>query len=204
MGKNKYLKEIEHLFDKSAVVNYSSITRLIRSKNKVKYYPKRIINYLISKGRIKKLTKGYYTKTDNISLSVYCFQPAYLGLQDSLSHHNIWEQETIPIIITGKKVRTGIRRILGKNVLLRRIQKKYFFGIEYTLENGLAIPYSDIEKTFLDMVYFKEKLSEDVLSQFKKRMDKKKLRRYLKLYPKRIKSIVENYLLKGRKGDKII
>ncbi len=194
MGKDKYLKKIEDLFDKSAVVNYSSIKRLMASRNKVKYYPKRIINYLISKGRIKQLTKGYYTKSENISLGVYCFQPAYLGLQDALSHHNIWEQETIPIIITGKKVRTGIRRILGKNVLLRRIQKKYFFGIEYALENGLAVPYSDIEKTFLDMIYFKEKLSEEVLSEFKKRINKKKLFLYLKRYNKNIQRIVRGRL----------
>ena len=199
MGKDKYLKEIENLFERSPVVSYSSIIRLMKSKNKVKYYPKRIINYLISKEKIKRLAKGYYTKSNDASLSVYCFQPDYLGLQDALSHHNIWEQETVPIIITTRKVRQGIRSILGKNVFLRRIQKKYFFGIEYALQDGLAMPYSDIEKTFLDMIYFKEKLGEEVLSEFRNRLDIKKLKGYLKRYPKRIKSIVENYIEKGSK-----
>ena len=184
MGKEKYMKEIESLFEKSPVVNYSSIVRLVKSKNKANGYPKRMVNYLISRRKIKQLTRGYYTKQDNVSLIVFCFQPSYLGLQDALSHHNIWEQETIPIIITNKKARQGIRNVLGKNVLVRKIQKKYLFGIEYSLQDKVAMPYSDIEKTFIDMVYFKEKMDSDVIQEFKKRIDKNKLKRYLKIYPK--------------------
>lgn len=54
-----------------------------------------------------------------------------MGLQDALSIHNLWEQETIPIIIITRKIRQGIRKVLDLNVLIRRIDKKYFFGFDY-------------------------------------------------------------------------
>ena len=125
MGKEKYLKDIEALFEKSPVISYASIERSIKNKKKVKEYVKRFINYMLASGRIKRLSKGYYTKHDEASLAVFCFQPAYFGLQDALSKYNLWEQETVPVIITTRKLRTGIRKILGSNVLIRRIKRKY-------------------------------------------------------------------------------
>lgn len=184
MGKEKYIKKIEQLFEKSPVVDYASITRIIRNQKKVKQYEKQIVHYLLKKGKIKRLAKGYYTRQEDPSLAVFCFQPAYLGLQDALSFHNLWEQETIPVIITARKIRPGIREILGENVLIRRMEKKYFFGEEYHLQGTIAVPYSDIEKSFLDMVYFKEKLSSDVLNELKRRVNQKKLKKYLRKYPR--------------------
>lgn len=195
MGKEKYLKHIETLFSKSPVVSYASIERVINYKKKTKAYVKRFINELLKKGKIKRLTKGYYTISDNSSLMVFCFQPAYLGLQDALSFYNLWEQETIPVIITTKKIRQGIRKVLGNNVLIRRIEKKYLFGIEYYQEEKIAFPYSDIEKTFIDMIYFNEKINKETLEEFKKRLNKKKLNLYLKKYSKKIKTKVLSYLL---------
>ena len=192
MGKEKYIKNIESLFDKSSVVNYSSIEKIIKNKKNVKQYVKRFIGNLIKKGKVKRLTKGFYTIHDNVSLIVFCFQPAYFGLQDALSFHNLWEQETIPVIVTSAKVRQGIRNVFGANILIRRINKKYLFGIQYYREDDIAIPYSDIEKTFIDMVYFREKMSRDVINIFKKKIDRKRLDLYLRNYPKRIKKLVYN------------
>lgn len=194
MGKEKYLSEVEALFSKSPVVSYSSIYRIIASKKKVKQYAKRLVRYLISKGKIKRLTKGCYTAFDDASLAVFCFQPAYLGLQDALSFHNLWEQETVPVIVTTRKVRPGIRNILGTNVLIRRIEKKYFFGLEYLNQGSAALPYSDIEKTFMDIVHFRERLDKDVLSAFKDRIDKKTLSAYLKRYPEKIRRRALSYI----------
>ncbi|MBU0958505.1 MAG: hypothetical protein KKB31_01040 [Nanoarchaeota archaeon] len=194
MGKEKYLKTIEKLFSKSPVVSYSSIERVINYKKKTKAYVKRFINELLKKGKIKRLTKGYYTTSDNSALIVFCFKEAYLGLQDALSFHNLWEQETIPIIITTKKIRQGIRKVFGNNVLIRRIEKKYLFGIEYYQEDKIAFPYSDIEKTFIDMIYFNEKINKETLKEFKKRLNKKKFNRYLKKYPKRFRNKIKGIL----------
>lgn len=184
MGKEKYKSEVERLLKKSPIVSYVSIAKIIGHKKKVKGYTKRMINYLLKQGHLKRLTKGYYTISDNASLIVLCFQPAYLGLQDALSFYNFWEQETIPVIITSRNIRPGIRNVLGSNVLIKKIDKKYFFGIEYHQQDNAALPYSDIEKTFIDMIYFKENMEKNLISIFKKKIDWKKLLRYLKKYPR--------------------
>ena len=194
MGKIKYQKEILSLFEKSHVVSYKSIEKIVKSKKKTKQYPKQLVRNLLLSGKIKKLTKGFYTIFDDPSLAVFCFKPAYLGLQDALSFHNLWEQETIPIIITSNKARQGIRKILGSNVLIRRIDKKYFFGLDYFPQNNFCMPYSDIEKTFIDLIYFNKKLDKEIVEEIKKKISIKKLNAYLKVYPEKIKKKVLNSL----------
>lgn len=187
MGKEKYLKKIKNLFEKSPIVDANSIARIIKSKKQVKQYNKQLIRNLILKDNIKRLTKGFYTIHEDPSLAVFCFN-GYLGLQDALSFHNLWEQETIPIIITSRKVRLGIRKILGANVLIRRISKKYFFGFEYIKHGDFYYPVSDVEKTFIDMIYFKQKIDKEVLKNIIERINIKKLKTYIKKYPKNISS----------------
>ncbi len=194
MGKEKYQKIIENLFKKSPVVNAKSIERIIKNKKIIKQYTKQFIRNLIIKGKIKKLTKGYYTKHDDISLAVFCFKPAYLGLQDALSFHNLWEQETIPIVISARKIRPGIRKVFGSNILVKRINKKYLFGFDYYNQGNVYLPYSDIEKTFIDMIYFREKLNKETIKNIKKRMNQKKLNLYLKSYPKVFRKKILNAL----------
>lgn len=178
MGKEKYLTKINELFARSLVVYNSSIQKYVKNRQ----YCKQLVHALLKKGKIKRLSKGCYTIHDVPQLVVFCFKPAYFGLQDALSQHNLWEQETIPVIITTKKTRTGIRNILGLNVLVRRIDKKLFFGHEYVKQGEFYFPYSDIEKTLIDMVYFKENLDTAVVKNIVRKIDKKKLEKYLKSY----------------------
>jgi len=199
MGKQKYQLQIERFFKKSPVVDFKSIERIIKGKKNIKQYTKQLIGNLIKKGKIIRLTKGYYTSHEEITLIVFCFQPAYLGLQNALSYHNIWEQQTVPIVLTTKKTRTGIRKVMGLNVIIKRISPKYFFGFDYYKDGDFYFPYSDIEKTFIDMVYFKMPLSDEIIKEFRKRIDKKKLNEYLKKYPKIIRKRV---LSKFNKNEK--
>ena len=179
MGKKIYINEIEHLFLKSPVVDSLSIKRILQSKKQVKQYHKHVLKNMLAKGTIKRITKGYYTAHNDPSLAVFCFAPAYLGLQDALSFHHIWEQETIPIIITSKNVRQGIRKIMGVNSLIKKIDKKYVFGVSYSGN----LPYSDIEKTLIDFVYFNEKLSKESIKKIENIINLKKLNSYLIKYP---------------------
>lgn len=194
MGKEKYQKEIEALFEKSPVVKFDPVERIVKSRKNVKQYAKQLIRNLLNKGKIKSLAKGCYSSHDEPSLAVFCFKPAYLGLQDALSFHELWEQETIPVIITSRKVRQGIRKVLGMNVLVRRMDKKYLFGFDYEKQGDFFLPYSDIEKTFIDMLYFNEKLTEEAKENITKRIDKKKLNLYLKNYPRKFRNRVLSLL----------
>ena len=192
MGKEKYLKDVERLFKNSPVVSFSSIEKIVNSKKNIKQYTKQLVRNLILQGKIKRLTKGYYTIHDESSLLVFCFKTSYLGLQDALSFHNLWEQETIPVIVTSRKVRQGIRNFEGANVLIRRIDRKYILGFDYFKSGEFFLPYSDIEKTFIDMVYFKERLGE--VPSLVKKLDKKKIDFYLRGYPKVVRERVLFYL----------
>ena len=189
MGKQIHLEKIESLFNKSPVVDFKSIERII-GKTKNSNYAKLLLHNLLKKEKIKKIGKGVYTKHNEISLAVFSFKPAYLGLQSALSHHGIWEQQTIPVIITTKKVRRGIRKLMDGNVLLRNINKKYFFGIEYLEEGNFYFPYSDLEKTLIDMVAFHQKIDSEVLKKIKNKINKPKLLNYLKIYPIKIRERV--------------
>lgn len=182
MGKIKYIKDVREFFKKSPVVSISSLKKFIEKKDK--RYIHLLINHLIKKQEIRQITKGFYTTHEDPSLIVFCFKPAYLGLQDALSIHNLWEQETVPVVITARKIRQGTRKVFGNNILLRRLDKKYFFGIEYIKQGDFYFPCSDIEKTFIDILYFKESLDEETLKEIRKRIDRKKLEKYLERYPK--------------------
>ena len=190
MGKIKYLDSVTNLFNKSPIVDFESIKKHVKNSN----YAKLLVHNLIVKNKINKITKGFYTKHNNPELAVFTFNRSYLGLQDALSFYNLWEQETIPIIITSQKVRTGIRTIMGSNVLIRHIDSKFLFGYDYVKKGELAYPYSDVEKTFIDMVYFKENLNQETIRNIIKKINKKRLCNYLKKYPKKFREIIMNYL----------
>ena len=183
------------LFEKSPIVDFKSIERII-GKPKKSSYAKLLVFNLLKTDKIKRISKGIYTKHNDISLSVFSFKPAYLGLQSSLSHHGLWEQETIPVVITVKKVRRGIRSIMGSNVLVRNIDKKYFFGFEYVKDGEFYLPYSDIEKTFIDMVFFNQPIDKKVLKNISKRINEQKLSAYLRRYPlKTREKVMKKYFL---------
>lgn len=198
MGKRKHLDAIELLLARSPVVDFRTIDRIVKSSQKRScsggQYTKLLVSNLLGEGKIKRLTKGYYTTYDDISLAVFCFKPSYLGLQSALSIHNLWEQETTPIIITSKKVRTGIREVMGGNVQIRRTECEKIFGYDLIKDGDFYLPYSDIEKTVIDMAAFNQHISQEVLRGIKKKINTQTLRSYLKKYPERIKNKVLNLI----------
>jgi len=189
MGKQIYLEKVKSLFEKSPVVDFKSIERIV-GKGKKHSYAKLLVSNLLKHGKIKNIGKGVYTVHNELSLAVFSFKPSYLGLQSALSCYGMWDQETIPVIVTIKKVRIGIRSTMGSNILIRGIDKRYFFGFKYVKEGEFYLPYSDLEKTFIDLVVFNQKIDKDVLKKIKSKIDKAKLIDYLKKYPLNIQKRV--------------
>jgi hypothetical protein len=85
---------------------------------------------------------------------------------------------------------------MGANILIRRIDKRYFFGYDYKNYGNFYFPVSDIEKTFIDMVYFNEKMDKQLLKNIRNDLDKKKLSSYLRKYPKKIRVKIEKKKLR--------
>lgn len=192
MGKIKHLSQIKKLLKASPVFTAGDAERIIKNKK----YAHLLLHNLFRKGEIKRIVKGCYAWEEDPILAVFCFRPGYIGLQEALSLHNLWEQETNLVIITSLKARTGLRKIFGTNASVRRIHPRYLFGIDYFKYNGLYLPISDIEKTFLDLIYFKETPSAQVIREIKKRIDDDKMNSYLKKYPKPFRQKVEKILSK--------
>jgi len=176
----KRLDKIKEYAKRTPAFDTKSVVRLAGDKD----YAYLLLNRLLKTGQIKRITRGYYTIHEEPSLIAYCLKPAYLGLQDAMSLHNLWEQETNPIVLTTRRVRPGIRKVLGSNVIIRRISPKHFFGYDYVRQGEFLLPVSDIEKTFIDMVYFRE-MRKEMAKDFRRRIDREKLREYLKRYHRR-------------------
>ena len=182
------------MFDNSHVVDFKSIDRLVKEKSKSNY-AKLLVSNLLKIGKIKKVSKGHYTKYDESSLSVFCFKPSYLGLHSALSFHKLWDQATIPVILTTRNVRTGRRNSMGSSILIRHISKKFLFGFYYYKDGSFYVPYSDLEKTFIDCIFYRLNLDNEVLINIKGKIDRKKLVAYLKSYPTFFKEKIKNILI---------
>jgi len=194
MGKVKYLYKVKELFNKSGVISISSLKKIVPQA-----YLKVLLNNLLKKKEIYRLTKGYYSKHDDPTLLVYCIKPSYLGLQEALSIHNIWEQETITVLVTPNKVRTGIRNFYTTNVKIHNLNKKYYFGFDFQKLGDFYVPVSDLEKTFIDLIYFNQKLDPKTFKKLKNKIDIKKLKSYLKIYPRKIQDkVLKRYKLNSK------
>jgi len=146
---------------------------------------------LLKSGRLNRLRKGTYTFGSDPMLASFAFSPSYHGLQDALSLHNLWEQETNTILVTPRMVRRGVRVMLGGRVMVRTISRRMFFGFETVKYFNWWIQVSDVEKTLIDFIYFREPLGRDVLLEMKGRIDRKKLAEYLKRCPERVRAKVK-------------
>ena len=191
MGKVVHLGKIMEFAGKTPVFRARDVELIVKSKN----YSHLILHKLVREDRIRRVTKGWYSLYEDPMVSVFCFKPAYIGLQDALSFHGLWEQETNVTIVTSRKVRVGVRRILDSNVVLHNIDRRYLFGFDFLKYGEFFVPVSDVEKTLLDLVYFNEIPSKDVLNEARHKLNEDKLKKYLASYPSRIKDRIRRVVL---------
>jgi len=186
----KYAGEFREHFGKRKIFTSRDVSLYFAKLGISNGYRDVLLHNLAKKGELKKIKKGTYTFSSEITCAGFAYSPFYYGLQDALSMHNLWEQETNPIVITPQRARQGMRSFEGNNYLVRRISRSMFFGFSQVKYGGSFVPVSDVEKTLIDFFYFKEPLSKEALMEIKARMDKKVLEDYLKRCPKRLGKIV--------------
>lgn len=99
----------------------------------------------------------------------------YLGLHSALYIlGKTWQTPTTLTIINTKI--SGKKKILSLKIRFRKIKKGLVFGIKKgATKRMIQYFYSDLAKTYLDLVYFKES---------NKRVKLKQTKNYLKRYPK--------------------
>jgi len=196
MGKIVHLDKVRVFLKETPVFRTRDIELLAGSRG----YACLTLHNLVRRGEIRRVTKGWYSSLEDPIVSVFCFKPAYLGLQEALSLHGLWEQETNVVIVTTRKVRTGVKNLLDSNVILHRIKQKYFFGFSLLKYENFFIPVSDVEKTLIDLVYFNEIPGRDVLEEIRRQIDKEKFAEYLKVFPQTFKRRVQD-LMTLEQGD---
>jgi len=192
----KYIGIVKENFKKQPVFSIKDLRVVLAKKGIGRAYSNLLVHNFLLKGELKKIAKGVYSFQNDVMVAGFAFSPFYYGLQEALSLRNLWEQETNPVIITPKKPRTGVRKIMGFNVLVRHINRKMFFGFDLIKYYDFWVPVSDPEKTLIDFIYFKEHLPKNALKELKAKIDKKKLKQYLKKcspkLEKKVKEMLEN------------
>lgn len=190
----KFMKEFIHAFSNRPAFEVSDVKLFLQRRNASNGYHKLLIQNMLKSGRIHKITKGAYTFYDEVQFTGFAFLPFYYGLEDALSLRGFWEQETNPVIITPRKVRNGVRQFDSRNYVVRRIDRKMFFGYTFIKYEEFYIPVSDTEKTLIDLIYFDVKVPDEVIHTLVMSLQRKTLNDYLEETPdflrKRVKNIV--------------
>jgi len=170
-----------------------------------------VIGYLLSNKYIIRILRGiFYVKSIeekkknivNISfynaiteaLKIKKVNKWYFGLESAIKLNNLThEYFSIDYIISDKLKRPRSIEILGHKIKFISIKKELLnFGIKKD-----KIPYSDTEKTILDIVYFSiyNNLSEpeikNKIGDYMPKCNRKKLKEYSKYYPKTVSSFID-------------
>ena len=178
---------------------------------KFRVNPKNTINYMIYYGFFIRILRGlYYVKSlDEFKLekAVDAYKSVslgmdklkidwYFGLYTSLRLNGLTHEffETI-FVLNSSIFRPKEIKIAGEKVKFIKLKGRLFgFGI---LERN-DIKFSDPEKTVLDFIYIfryrsvGEERIISIIEDYGKGLEKKKLKAYLKFYPKSVSKVVEN------------
>ncbi len=146
-------------------------------------YCRLFMHNIIKGGKVFRIGRGTYTLHDDPMLTGFAWSPFYYGMETALTHYGLWNYVTPISIITSKRVRKREITLLGRNAKVRQLSRKYMFGYSMVEYSGMHIPMASIEKTLIDSVYFHERFSNEVMAAIMKRIDRKVLADYLKVYP---------------------
>ena len=170
-----------------------------------------VIGYLLNNRYIIRILRGIFyiksieeKKKNNVNISFYDATTEalkikkvnkwYFGLESAIKLNNLThEYFNIDYIISDKLKRPRPIEILGHKVKFISIKKELLnFGIKKN-----KIPYSDTEKTILDIVYFSlyNNLSKpeikNKIGDYMSKCNRKKLKEYSKYYPKTVSNFIE-------------
>ncbi|MGC8587372.1 MAG: type IV toxin-antitoxin system AbiEi family antitoxin domain-containing protein [Candidatus Micrarchaeia archaeon] len=160
-------------------------------------YLKMLINHLIKRGEIIRITKGVYTFHNDLAVVGFAFRPFYYGLEDALSYRNLWTQMTNPVVMTTNVVREGPRKFANANYIVKRIDPKHFFGFDFVKYYDFWLPVSDAEKTLIDLVYYRHGVREEAMGPLASAIDVAKLEGYLENYSGNFRKRVMKVLNEG-------
>jgi predicted transcriptional regulator of viral defense system len=189
-----YEKAFRDYFSKVQLFTYKDAERFLRSMGASEAYVKLFVHNQVKRHGLRRVGRGRYTFTDNDAVIGFAFSPFYYGMEYALTIHGLWAQMTNPVVITSTTAVPGQREVMGSRILLRRISKRMFFGVEQARYNSLFVPVSDPEKTLIDFVYYRVNLNDDDLRSLVGACDRKRLERYARRCGPRVRKGLERIL----------
>ena len=172
----KYAKMFESTFKRVdyPVFTFRDAKLALERKGITGSYLRLMLHKHYASGRIKRITKGVYTFHDDAIVVGFAFQPFYYGLESALSILGVSTQASNNIVMTTRNVRAGIRSFQGRNYRIIRIESRLLFGFSTIKVGDFWVPISDLEKTVIDMLYFKVPIREELYPEISKKLDKRK------------------------------
>ena len=130
------------------------------------------------------VAKGVFSVRNNVEVAGFAFSPFYYGGVSALMIRDLIDDQVLLEIMTTKTVRKSRVKVFGgsANVLLHHIPDRYYFGFDEIMYGGLKVPVSNAEKTLIDLLYFKIRLSEDDYLRLVASIDRKRLAMYLRKF----------------------
>lgn len=144
-------------------------------------------------GILVRVAKGIYapygTEIDVLKIANQIYYPSYLSFESVLSRYGILSQ--IPYTLTFATPKRTKKMILNDTEIeFTKLSDKYYFG--YVFENGINI--ASPEKALVDCLYLvsKGKRVLNIDELYLKNIDKEKLMKISKVFPKNTRELVEN------------
>jgi predicted transcriptional regulator of viral defense system len=182
---NIYKIKDKAIESKKAVFNTRQLANLIGKSVAVSnVYISRLVNNGLAK---RKHGRVIFSSDDNV-ISTQFIEPSYISLSSALFFHKIINQ--VPTTTTCV---TTINSRYYKDMQLKyhKITPKLFFGFKkYNLDQSYAY-IAEPEKAILDGIYYGI-YNKSIFEDYKSKINFRLLKKYSKLYPKRIRDVIEN------------
>lgn len=171
-------------------------------------FHRRRLNEWQEKGYIKKIVKGYYIFSsldlnEKILFEIgnRIYSPSYISFEMALAYYGLIPESVYGITSASTRKTSRFKTPVGE-FIYRTIRPKFYFGFEFSKNNGKPFRLASPEKALLDFFYIKTEF-RDVTGFKEMRIDRKAFRRivsrkkmndYLSIYgQKSLKRKIDNF-----------
>lgn len=137
-------------------------------------------------GSVVRVKRGLYSFPDALPPELYLanalYNPSYISREFALSYHGVIPETVYEITsVTTKPTRRF--ETTGKVYSYRRIKKSAFTGYIVEKQRGYTFRIADVEKAFVDTLYYRALFNQRPLNRFnKERINRGKVLQYAKLF----------------------
>jgi len=122
-------------------------------------------------GTIVRIKRGLYSFPDALPPELYLanklYNPSYVSREFALSYHGIIPETVYEITSVTTKATRRFETV-GKIYSYRRIKKTAFTGYTVEKQGGFTFRIADIEKAFVDSLYYRVLFNKKPISRFDK------------------------------------